>query len=138
MTVIDDYLSGCQPLHRQSLQALCLMLRELLPDAIEVNSYAMPGFRIDSGVVAGFAAFKNHVSYFPHSGNIVPQLTPEEVSGYQADTGTLRFPPGEILSRTLVTKLVKLRLQELEEKLATKAETKLRKGQNAAQKSASN
>ena len=41
-------------------------------------------------VVAGFAAFKHHLSYFPHSGTVLPQL-PEEVAGYEGSRGTLQF-----------------------------------------------
>ena len=123
MSVIDDYLEGIAEPHRSSLVALRSMLSELLPEAEEVISYSMPGFRIAGGVVAGFAAFKNHVSYFPHSGNIVPQLTKDELAGFQGNEGTLRFTPGDILPRPVVEKLVTLRLNEIAEKEVARSRT---------------
>jgi len=62
--------------------------------------------------VAGFAAFKNHLSYFPHSGTVLPEL-PEEVAGYGASKGTLQFAVDTPLPRSLVEKLIAVRLREL-------------------------
>lgn len=128
MNPIDEYLLNVSEPHLTSLVELRKTLRELLPEAEEVISYSMPGFRVAGGVVAGFAAFKNHVSYFPHSGNIVPQLTPQELVGLEGKDGTLRFQPGQLLSVNVVEKLVTLRLREIEENLAAKS----RKGRGSA------
>lgn len=131
MSAIDDYLATVPEPHRSSLAALRDLLRELVPEAEEVISYSMPGFRIEGGVVAGFAAFKNHVSYFPHSGNIVPQLNSSESAGLEGNEGTLRFTPGEALPRAVVEKLVQLRLKEIAEKEAAKS----RRGRGSASQS---
>lgn len=131
MSPIDEYLLGVSEPHLTSLVGLRQTLSELLPAAEEVISYSMPGFRIEGGVVAGFAAFKNHVSYFPHSGNIVPQLTPQELVGLDAREGTLRFQPGQLLPRNIVERLVALRLAEIEELLVAKS----RKGRGSASRS---
>ncbi len=50
---------------------------EVVPTAEQCISYSMPAFKMDGKVVAGFAAFKNHLSYFPHSGSVLPQLADE-------------------------------------------------------------
>lgn len=123
MNPIDEYLSGVSEPHLTSLVALRKSLRKLLPDAEEVISYSMPGFKVEGGVVAGFAAFKNHVSYFPHSGSIVPQLSAQELVGLEGKEGTLRFSPGQILPDRIVEKLVRLRLQEIEERNLAKSRT---------------
>jgi len=49
----------------------------ILPDAEQCISYVMPAFRLRGKTVAGFAAFKNHLSYLPHSGSVLPQLSKE-------------------------------------------------------------
>lgn len=121
MTVIDEYLAGVNEPHLTSLLALVETLRELLPEAEEVISYSMPAFRIEGGVIAGFAAFKNHVSFFPHSGNIVPQLTVQELVGLDGQEGTLRFQPGQKLPRQIVIRLVELRRREITEQLLAKS-----------------
>jgi uncharacterized protein YdhG (YjbR/CyaY superfamily) len=33
----------------------------------ECIPYGTPAFRLNGQVIAGFAAFKNHLSYLPHS-----------------------------------------------------------------------
>ncbi len=63
----------------------------MLPDAVECISYAMPAFRLDGKVVAGFAAFKNHLAYLPHSGTVFPQLA-EALEGYSYSDGRCGSP----------------------------------------------
>ena len=60
---------------RDTLTALRETLRDLLPDATESISYNMPCFKVDGVAVAGFDGFKHHCSYFPHSGNVVGEIT---------------------------------------------------------------
>ena len=71
--------------------------------------------RCGAKAVAGFAAFKDHLSYFPHSGSVLPEL-PEAVAGYGGSKGTLQFAVDTPLPRPLVEKLIAVRLRELPEK----------------------
>ena len=41
----------------------------------------VPGFKVAGKTIAGFAAFKGHLSYLPHSGSVFPELS-EELAGY--------------------------------------------------------
>lgn len=114
MTVkdIDEYLAGVDEPKRSTLQALRTSILGVVPDAEECISYGMPGFRVQGKVVAGFAAFKNHLSYFPHSGSVIPALG-EEVAAYQASRGTLQFAVDQPLPDPLVRRLVEIRMQQL-------------------------
>jgi len=58
----------------QRLQKLRQTIRDILPDAEEVIPYGMPAFRLNGKVIAGFAAFKNHLAYLPHSGSVLAAL----------------------------------------------------------------
>lgn len=98
-----------------SLQALRKQVLNLVPAGEEGISYAMPCVKLNGKAVAGYAAFKKHIGYFPHSGKIVPQLT-EELADRKQTTGGFQFGLGEVLPDDLVAKLVKLRLRELSEK----------------------
>jgi uncharacterized protein YdhG (YjbR/CyaY superfamily) len=62
--------------------------------------------------VAGFAAFKDHLSYFPHSGSALPELA-EELDRYSASKGTLQFPVDKPLPKALVKKLIAVRRRRL-------------------------
>lgn len=110
---VDEYLEGAPEPQRSTLLQLRNVLREILPDATETISYGMPAFKIRGKAVAGFAYFKKHCSYFPHSGSVLPKLAPD-LETYEWSKGTLRFPIGEPLPRPLTQRLVDLRLEELE------------------------
>jgi uncharacterized protein YdhG (YjbR/CyaY superfamily) len=65
-------------------------------------------------VVAGFAAFKTHLSYLPHSGSVLPELG-DEVAIYGGTKSALHFPVDRPLPRSLVEKLLALRLRQISE-----------------------
>jgi uncharacterized protein YdhG (YjbR/CyaY superfamily) len=112
---VDQYLRGLPQSAVFSLQALRRQVLEIVPNGEECISYAMPCVKLNGKAVAGFAAFKKHIGYFPHSGNIVPQLS-RELANRKQTTGGFQFELGEVLSDDLVGKLVSLRLKELNEK----------------------
>jgi uncharacterized protein YdhG (YjbR/CyaY superfamily) len=109
---IDEYLSALDEPKRSTLQALRHTILEVVPDAEQVISYRVPAFRVGAKVVAGFAAFKNHLSYLPFSGSVLEQLA-DELHGYTMTSGALHFPVDRPLSKTLVEKLIAVRLQEI-------------------------
>ena len=80
-------------------------------DAEECISYAVPGFKVAGKTVADFAAFKNHLSYLPHSGSVFPELA-EELAGYRKSSGALRFPVDQPLPPEQVEKLIAVRLRQ--------------------------
>jgi uncharacterized protein YdhG (YjbR/CyaY superfamily) len=109
---IDSYLAKLEEPKRTTLQNLRETIHSVIPDAEEGISYGMPAFRLHGRVVAGFAAFKNHLSYVPHSGSVLSEL-PEDVAGYVTSQGALQFPIDEPLPRALVMKLIAVRLKEV-------------------------
>ncbi len=112
MTAIDDHLATLDAPQRETLARLRDTLRELLPTAEERISYRMPCFAVEGKAVAGFEGFKNHCSYFPHSGSVMPKID-DLPSWVDADAGTLRFPIGKRLPKSLLRKLIRVRLDEI-------------------------
>jgi uncharacterized protein YdhG (YjbR/CyaY superfamily) len=109
---IDDYLAGLDEPKRTTLQQLRRTILSIIPDAEQGIAYGMPAFRLHSKVIAGFAAFKDHLSYVPHSGSVLSQL-PDELSGYESTPGSLHFRIDRPLPKTLVKKLIALRLKQV-------------------------
>ena len=108
---VDEYLRGLEEPKRGTLQALRGTILEIVPDAEQVISYGMPAFRVNGKTVAGFAAFKAHLSYLPFSGSVLSQLT-EELQGYTMTKSALHFAVDESLPKALVEKLIAVRLAE--------------------------
>jgi uncharacterized protein YdhG (YjbR/CyaY superfamily) len=111
---IDAYLAARPDDQRAALQSLRDLLRTCLPDADEVISYKMPGFRLGKKVVAGYAGFARNCGYYPHSGNIVPQFAAELTAlGFRHTDGAITFTPTRPLPDDLVRRLVAARLAEI-------------------------
>lgn len=109
---IDEYLAALDEPKRSTLQDLRRTIIGVIPEAEECISYGLPAFRMRGKVVAGFGAFKNHLSYFPHSGSVLPELS-EDLAGYDGSKGTLQFGIDTPLPKPLVEKLIAVRLRQL-------------------------
>ncbi len=85
---VDEYLANLDEPKRTTLQQLRQAIRSIVPEAEEGISYGMPAYRLRGKVIAGFAAFKNHLSYLPHSGSVLAEM-PDDVVGYVTSKGAL-------------------------------------------------
>jgi uncharacterized protein YdhG (YjbR/CyaY superfamily) len=109
---IDRYLESIPAPQRDILNRLRATILRNVPDAEQCISYRVPAFRIDGEVVAGFASFKNHMSYLPFSGSVLGQLS-NELDAFSFSKSALRFTPQSQLSDELVEQLITVRLSEI-------------------------
>lgn len=109
---VDAYLAALEDPKRTTLERLRTTILEVVPDAEQCISYGMPAFRLEGKVVAGFAAFKRHLSYLPHSGSVLSELE-DDLREYALSKGALRFPIDEPLPDALVRKLIGVRRRQL-------------------------
>ena len=109
---VDQYLQGVEEPKRSTLEALRSSILEVVPEAEQVISYRVPAFRVRGKTVAGFAAFKDHLSYLPFSGSVLAQLG-HELKGFTMTKSALHFAVDRPLPKTLVRKLIAVRLEEL-------------------------
>jgi len=108
---IDQYLAALAEPKRATLAQLRQTILDILPEAEQGISYGVPAFKVRGKTIAGFAAFKNHLSYLPHSGSVFPQLK-NELKDYSTSTGALRFGIDHPLPTPVVEKLIAVRLQQ--------------------------
>jgi uncharacterized protein YdhG (YjbR/CyaY superfamily) len=109
---IDDYLANLDEPRQITLQKLRQTIESIIPNAEQGISYGTPAFRLDGKVIAGFAPFKNHLSYLPHSGSVLALLA-DDVAGYVTSKGALQFSISKALPKVLVRKLIAARLGEI-------------------------
>jgi uncharacterized protein YdhG (YjbR/CyaY superfamily) len=114
--VIDEYLAELDEPTRRALHELRQTIVSIVPDAEECISYGMPAFRKGGKIIAGFAAFKTHLSYLPHSGSVLEKLS-DDLAGYRSTKGSLHFPIDRPLPKALVKKLIDVRLDEVRSRL---------------------
>jgi len=108
---IDAYLTALEEPKQSTLRALRQTIMGIIPDAEQCISYRLPAFRVRGKVIAGFAAFKSHLSYLPHSGSVLPELE-DEIAEYAMTKGSLHFPVDSPLPRALVKRLIDVRIRQ--------------------------
>lgn len=87
-------------------------VRSFLPEATEEIWYGMPTLKINGKAVVSYAAFKEHVSIFPLSPEVI-SLLKNELEGYTTSKGTIRFTQSMPVSKELVEKIITLRMAEV-------------------------
>jgi len=110
-TTVDEYLAALSADRRGPMEDLRRTIRAAAPDATEVITYKMPGFKRNGRFLVSYDAFKQHYSLFPSSDPIIDALG-DRVRPYLAGKGTLRFPADQPLPLDLITEIVKIRVAE--------------------------
>ena len=113
---VDEYLADVPEVPRATLKKLRQTIRAAAPQASEGISYRIPVYK-HLGMLVGFAAFKNHCSFFVMSYAVMKAYR-DELKRFDVDKGTIRFPLDKPLPATLVKKMVKARVAENEAKRA--------------------
>lgn len=106
---VDEYIAAFPKNEQIILQEMRQAIKEAAPGAEETISYQMPAFKLN-GILVWFAAFKNHIGFFPKTTAI--EAFKEELSGYELSKGTIRFPMDKQIPYDLVRKIVKYRVKE--------------------------
>jgi uncharacterized protein YdhG (YjbR/CyaY superfamily) len=106
---IDAYISGFPEDKQVLLEQIRETIKKAAPQAVEVISYGMPAFK-QNGVLVWFAAFKNHIGFYPFPSGI--EAFKEELSMYKGSKGSIHFPLDKPLPLNLITVIVNFRLSE--------------------------
>jgi uncharacterized protein YdhG (YjbR/CyaY superfamily) len=111
---VDEYLAAVPEPARSTLNRIRAVIRSTVPPgATEAISYGIPAIKYN-GTLLWYAAFSDHCSLFPTS-SVIKALK-NELKGYEISKGTIRFRVDKPLPATLVKKLVKERMVEMEHK----------------------
>jgi len=110
---VDQYLESLPTDSRRALENLRQLIQEAVPDAEEGFSYGVPAFKLNGRPLVCYAAFKNHCGFYPLSPEILNSFA-QDLADFGTAKGTIRFTVDKPLSETLVKRIVKARLDELE------------------------
>lgn len=106
---VDEYISA-QPFNvRTSLDKLRQTIRKAAPQAEETISYQMPAYKFH-GTLVYFAAFKDHISFFPTSSGV--KAFKDKLKNYECSKGTIRFSLDKPIPTKLITEIVRFRVKE--------------------------
>jgi uncharacterized protein YdhG (YjbR/CyaY superfamily) len=111
---VDEYIARVPEPARATLLKMRAAIRSAVPPAAtETISYRIPAFK-HKGVLVWFAAFSTHCSLFPTAAVI--EAFKKELKGFSTSKGTIHFPTAKPLPTTLIKKLVKARVAQIERK----------------------
>lgn len=111
---VDQYISAFpEPVKNQLIQ-MRQCIRENAPEAVEIISYGMPGYKLNGKPLVYFAGYKQHIGFY---------ATPtghaefkKELSTYKQGKGSVQFPLDQSLPVDLITRIVKFRVTENNQK----------------------
>jgi uncharacterized protein YdhG (YjbR/CyaY superfamily) len=110
---VEEYLTALPEDVRATLEKVRQSVKAAAPTATEKIGYGMPGFSYEGRYLVYYAGFKNHCSFFPASNGVMQEFA-KELEKYEVSKGTIRFPIGTPLPATLIKKLVKARIEEID------------------------
>jgi uncharacterized protein YdhG (YjbR/CyaY superfamily) len=106
---IDEYIASFPKDTQELLKQIRTTIRKAAPEAEEVISYQMPAFKFHR-ILVYFAAHKNHIGFYPGASGI--EAFKKELSVYKGAKGSVQFPLDKPLPLGLITKIIKLRVNE--------------------------
>lgn len=110
---VDEYIKNASEDIQPKLNEIRKIIINQAPQAKESMSYGMAYYSY-KGKLLYFGYFKKHIGlYIP--GSVIKNHL-EELKDYTSAKATIRFPLDKDLPISLITKLVKARIKEVEEK----------------------
>ena len=106
---IDDYIAGFPKEIQAILEQIRMTIKQAAPEAKEAIKYAMPTFILHGNLVH-YAAFKNHIGFYPVPSGI--EAFKKELAVYKGAKGSVQFPLDQPMPLDLISKIVKFRVKE--------------------------
>lgn len=114
---VNEYIRSFPKETQKILNELRTVLKATAPEAIEKISYQIPTFYLNGNLVH-FAAFKNHIGFYPTSSGI--SAFQDELKEYKSSKGSVQFPVDKPLPIDLIKRIVRYRVIENTRKIKNK------------------
>lgn len=115
MTVIDEYLSHIDPVHRKELERIRSIALQVVPNAMEVISYGMPTLRYNGQSFLGFNIHKNHIGIYPYGAEEI-EVFKDKLLQYGLSSGAIRVPFDKKIDEGLLKAIIKYRVHRISAK----------------------
>jgi uncharacterized protein YdhG (YjbR/CyaY superfamily) len=107
---IDEYIAGFPPAVQTKLKKIRQLIKKAAPGAVEAIKYQLPTFVLQGKNLVHFAAFKEHIGFYPVPSGI--EAFKDELSVYKQGKGSVQFPLDEPVPYDLIRRIVAFRVKE--------------------------
>ena len=111
MSEVTDYLKTLTKTQQAEYKHIRSLVKELAPKATEVISYGIPTFKVGKQPLIYFGAFKDHMSLFPASDDMVKAIP--EVAKFRTSKGTLQFTASKPIPEPVIKAIIGHRLKNI-------------------------
>jgi uncharacterized protein YdhG (YjbR/CyaY superfamily) len=108
---IDEYIKTFPEDVQIILEKLRRTIQKAAPKAVETISYGIPTFKLNDRPLVHFAAWKNHIGFYPTPSGA--EAFKKELSVYKQGKGSVQFPLDRAIPYELVNKIVIFRVREI-------------------------
>ncbi len=129
---MDEYIAGFPEPIRLLLEKLRATIKKAAPGATETINYGIPTFSLHGNLVH-FGGFKKHIGFYPSPSGI--EGFKKELAAYEGAKGSVQFPLDKPIPFELITRIVKFRVKENDQKAMAKKSTKAAPKKVASKKS---
>ena len=103
----DEYIAARPRDVRAILRRIRATIRKAAPRAQERISYRIPAFTLDGKNLVYFAAFTNHIGFYPAPVGV--EAFKRSLATYECGRGSVRFPLDRPVPYALIARIVKFR-----------------------------
>lgn len=102
---VEDHIGSFPPEVQKNLREIQSIIRNEVPEAVELINYGIPTFKLNGKNLIHYAAFKTHIGLYPGANAI--EVFKEDLTNYKTSKGTIQLPLDKPLPINLVRKIVK-------------------------------
>jgi uncharacterized protein YdhG (YjbR/CyaY superfamily) len=107
---MDAYIASLPQHARKAMEQIRSIINEMVPEAEEAISYGMPTFKLHGRYLVYFAAYKNHIGFYPAPVN--NEVFKKDLAGYKTGKGSVQFPLDKSMPVVLILKILRFRINE--------------------------
>lgn len=109
---VDEYIAALPAPQSRAMTAIRAAVRAAAPEAEEVITYKMPGFKLGGRFLVSYDAYKAHFSVFPWDDAMREELG-DQIEPYVSGRGTIRFPADRPIPIDLVRRVAEIRVRQV-------------------------
>lgn len=106
---VDEYIGDFPAEIQTILKEIRATIKKSAPEAEELISYGMPGYKLNGKPLVYFSAFKNHIGFYATPTGHTAFA--EKLSKYKQGKGSVQFPLDEPMPLDLIAEIVEFRVK---------------------------